>query len=79
MFSMLHSKWQIKYVNKNECKVDYFLSMTMHNPLYMMITKRFFDLLANTMHSSFSERCKEKYYSETDVDYQEGNANDQKM
>ena len=59
IFNKLYSKWEIKSLGKDKCEVEYFISMTMSNPLYMIVTRRFFDLLATTMHESFSERCQE--------------------
>jgi len=48
---------------QQRCKVTYSIQMTFSNPIYSMVTRQFFDVLANQMHSSFAKRCKDLYYS----------------
>ena len=46
-------------VSENSCKVNYSISMSFASPMYAAVTRQFFDFLAQQMHQSFTERCKD--------------------
>jgi ribosome-associated toxin RatA of RatAB toxin-antitoxin module len=68
MFNELYSQWDILQLSPYSCKVNYTITMSMSNPVYMAVTKRVFDLLAQTMHSSFQERCYDLFHHQNETE-----------